>query len=153
MSARRLWRSPVADYLVSEVLSQLPGDVRAFLLVTAVPEKLTVELAGELTGRVDAGAVLEPLARDNALAYRQDSSPRLYHYHSLLRGYLLAELNRQDAAAARRLHIRAADWFAGYDAPSLALAHAVAANDWSRGWASASPMVRCYLIAAWGSCK
>jgi LuxR family maltose regulon positive regulatory protein len=65
---------PVADYLVSEVLSQLPGGTTAFLLVTAIPDRLTAELAGELTGRADAGLVLDQLAHDNLLAYRQDSS-------------------------------------------------------------------------------
>lgn len=123
---------PVADYLVTEVLSQLTDDARAFLIVTSVPETLTAELAAELTGQADAGSVLDQLAHDNVLVYRRDSSPKLYHYHSLLRSYLLAELNRQDSSAAQRLHARAAEWFTSRGAPDRALAHAAAAREWEQ---------------------
>lgn len=121
---------PVADYLVSEVLSQLPAETESFLLVTAVPERLTIDLARELSGRADAGSVLDQLAHDNALVYRQDSSPKLYYYHSLLRAYLLAELQRRDASAASRLHRAAAGWFSGRGAAREALEHAVAGKAW-----------------------
>lgn len=123
---------PVADYLVTEILSQLTDDERAFLVVTSVPETLTADLAAELTGKSDAGSMLDELAHNNVLVYRRDSSPKLYHYHSLLRSYLLAELNRLDRSAAQRLHARAAEWFTNRGAPGQAVAHAAAARDWEQ---------------------
>jgi LuxR family transcriptional regulator, maltose regulon positive regulatory protein len=123
---------PVADYLVSEVLSQQPAEIRAFLLSTAVPEYLTAELARELSGRVDAGALIDQLAHANILVQHDGRPPGVYQYQALLRTYLLAELDRRDATAARRLHGRVAEWFASRDAPALALGHAVSSHDSSR---------------------
>jgi LuxR family maltose regulon positive regulatory protein len=120
----------VADYLVSEVLSKLPDETRSFLLVTAVPDRLTADLARELSGRPDAGSVLDRLAHDNVFVYRHGSKRRLYHYHALLQSYLRAELQRQDSSAPARLNTRAAEWFAARDTPSQALVHAVAAESW-----------------------
>lgn len=122
---------PVADYLVHEVLARLAADIKEFLLSTAVPDNLTAELADDLTGRVDSGSVLDRLARENVFTYRHDSSPTLYHYHPLLRSYLLAELSRTDARAVARLHAHVSDWFAARDAPAEALGHAVMAGDWA----------------------
>ncbi|NED98583.1 LuxR C-terminal-related transcriptional regulator [Phytoactinopolyspora halotolerans] len=121
---------PVSDYLVSEVLAQQPADIEAFLLDTAVAEWLLPELAGALSGRPDAGAVLRRLTRDNILVTGQDVAARSYRYHALLRSYLLAELDRRDVTARPRLHRVAADWFAHHDMPSMALDHAVDAEDW-----------------------
>ena len=123
---------PVADYLVSEVLAHQSADMMAFLLATAVPDVLTIELANELSGRSDAGAILEQLAHDNALLHRSGSAPRTYRYHALLRSYLLAELDRRDAEAERGIHRTASDWFAGHGAAEVALEHAVKASDWGR---------------------
>lgn len=122
----------VAAYLVTEVIRNQSVDTVAFLLATAVPEWLTIELACALSRRDDAGAILNRLVRDNALVFRRDSSPRTYRYHSLLRSYLLAELTRRDVAAQRELNRIASDWYAKRGEPLLALSHAAKAHDKSR---------------------
>jgi LuxR family maltose regulon positive regulatory protein len=119
----------VADYLVAEVLSRLPDDLRDFLVITAVVEEVTVDLAAALTGRGDAGAVLDRLERGNALVTRLGRGRQWYRYHTLLRSFLLAQLQRRDTRAARALHTIASDWFAAADLPDLALEHAATAND------------------------
>lgn len=60
----------VADYLVAEILQRLPDDTVRFLLDVSVAEELSAELAGRLSGRADAGAVLEDLEHANALVQR-----------------------------------------------------------------------------------
>lgn len=55
----------VADYLMSEVLSRVPADVEEFLLRTSICDRLTGELAGELSGRQDATELLRWMARHN----------------------------------------------------------------------------------------
>ncbi len=120
----------VADYLVSEVLSKLPDEIRSFLLVASVADQLTADLARELSGRPDAGSVLDRLAHKNVFVYRQGTRQRMYHIHSLLQSYLRAELHRRDASAAGRLNARAAEWFAAHDTPGQALVHAVTAEVW-----------------------
>jgi LuxR family transcriptional regulator, maltose regulon positive regulatory protein len=123
---------PVADYLVSEILSHQPADVLEFLLATAGPERLSVDLASRLSGRDDAGILLDQLEHANALVTRLGEGSTWYRYHVLLRSYLHAELNRRDVAAQRRLHVVAADWFVEHDLPRSGLEHAAAAKDWER---------------------
>ncbi|RFU22019.1 LuxR C-terminal-related transcriptional regulator [Geodermatophilus marinus] len=119
----------IADYLVSEILSRQPEHVQRFLLDTCVAEELTVELAAALSGRADAGALLDGLERANALVNRLGRLGTWYRYHALLRTFLLGELRSRDLGAARERHARAARWFADAGRPGPALEHAVAAAD------------------------
>ncbi len=123
---------PVADYLVSEVLSRVSEDTEEFLLTTAVPERISVDLARELSGRDDAGTVLDGLEHANAMIQRLGQEGHWYRYHSLLRGYLVAELERRDALTLGVLHSRAAGWHGRQGLPGPALDHAAAARDWGR---------------------
>ncbi|MET0862011.1 MAG: hypothetical protein ABW091_13400, partial [Microbacterium sp.] len=78
----------VADYLVNEVLGHLPQASRDFLLTTSATDTLTVPLVVELTGRADAGAVLEELEARTALVSHTTDVEHVYTYHSVLRSYL-----------------------------------------------------------------
>lgn len=119
----------MAVYLVAEILDRQPEDVHQFLLDTCVAEDLTAELAAILSGRVDAGALLERLEQANALVHRLGRAGEWYRYHALLRTYLLGELRRRDQAAARTRHRQAAEWYAEAGQPERALEHAVAAGE------------------------
>ncbi|MBK1787025.1 LuxR C-terminal-related transcriptional regulator [Prauserella cavernicola] len=122
----------MAEYLVDEVLSHLPGDLREFLRTISVCDRVTVGLAGALSGRSDAGALLEHLDRQLALAVRVGSDRRWYRLHTLVRTHLLGDLRRRSPALAQELHGIAADWFEGNGAPVLALAHATRAHGEAR---------------------
>ncbi|GAB4085239.1 LuxR C-terminal-related transcriptional regulator [Myceligenerans cantabricum] len=118
----------VADYLFAEIVQYLPVGLHEFLLSTCVPEQLTVELAAHLSGRADAGDLLDRLSRENALVTGlADTSG--YRYHGLLRSYLASTLAHRDAAAPRRQHAAAARWFATHGNPAAALDHAARAGD------------------------
>ena len=122
----------LADYLVGEVLSRLPGDMRGFLMETSVCDEVSAECAAELTGRRDAGRILDSLARSNAMVWRTTSRTdggEWFRYHGLLRAYLQAELERVDITARPRLHAAAARWFAARAEPLVALGHAATAGD------------------------
>lgn len=123
---------PVMDYLMTEVLASKPAKTVSLLLATAVPDVVTAELAAELSGRPDAGRVLDGLARESALIHRAGSTPAAYRFHPLLRGFLRAELSRRDADEVRRIHCAAADWYADRGAPATAFKHAAEARDWDR---------------------
>jgi LuxR family transcriptional regulator, maltose regulon positive regulatory protein len=128
---------PVADYLLEEVLAGLAPDVRQFLRATSIVAVLPTGLARELSGRSDAGAVLDRLTRDNALVSRLDGTPVSYRYHALLRDHLAAENTGQDTGKVRALHRVAATWFLSHGHPDDHLRHVVAAGD----WAAASDML------------
>lgn len=118
----------VADYLFTEIVRHLPAQTRDFLLDTAVPEQLSIDLAALLSGRPDAGAELDRLCRANALVVQSGHSP-WYRYHALLRTYLLTELAKRDATGPQRQHGLAARWFAEHGEPAIAIEHASASGD------------------------
>lgn len=118
----------VADYLFAEVLRQQPAELRDFLLATCAPDELSVELAQHLSGRADAGAVLDRLCRANALVI-QLGDRLWYRYHSMLRGYLTAAVVRGDPASMSGQHTSAAEWFAARGRYRIALGHGVRGRD------------------------
>jgi LuxR family transcriptional regulator, maltose regulon positive regulatory protein len=120
----------VADYLLSEVLGELPAELLAFLLQTSVCASLSPGLARELSGRQDAADVLEWLVRDNVFTERLGRDRTRYRYHELLRSFLTAELRRTapDGTEAE-LHALTAAWLADHDEPTHALDHQVRAGD------------------------
>lgn len=121
---------PLADYLVAEVLAALSADTVDLLIAVSVVDIVDPDLAARLSGHADAGAMLDQLARDNALVYQVEHTPPSYRLHGLLRSYLVAEGTRRDVESQRRHHERAAHWFAERRLASQALPHAVDAGDW-----------------------
>lgn len=119
----------VADYLVGEILRGLPADLLRFLLLTSVCDRFTPALAGALTGRADAGEVIDRLERGNVLLTRCGTSGSCFRYHELLQAHLRATLNRTHPEEIPRLHRVAANWFAGDGQPLTALQHAAATGD------------------------
>lgn len=119
----------VADYLVAEIVSRQPDHVQEFLLATSVCERVSIDLASLLSGRNDAGEILDELVRTNALIVRLRGPGQWYRYHSLLRGYLRAQLHRRHASMPAALHRAAAVWFSRQGAAQSALEHAAAAGD------------------------
>jgi LuxR family maltose regulon positive regulatory protein len=118
----------VADYLVGEVLTRRPEPVRDFLLATSVCERVTADLAGRLSGREDAVAILDELVRSNAFVVRCGRRGSWYRFHPLLAEYLRAELARLQPQRLPELNRAAAMWFADHD-PMTAVEHALSAAD------------------------
>ncbi len=127
ISAFEVDQGAVADYLFAEIVRHLPADLYEFLLATCIPEQLPLELAAELSGRADAGRLLDQVCRANALVVQ--SGETSYRYHSLLRGYLHSALTRADIAAPGRQHAATARWLDRHDQPAVALDHALHAGD------------------------
>lgn len=114
----------VADYLVGEVIGRMPAEHRRFLREISVCDEVTPELAEALTGRRDAGMVLDALAWDNSLVVGTGTSHGWYHVHPVLRAYLRGQLNRRRPELSAKLHDAAAAWFAAADQPDVAVEHA-----------------------------
>ncbi len=122
----------VAELLVAEVLDQHPIELREFLLATGGCRELTPALAERLTGRSDAGAVLDDLHQRNALTHRLiqgDGAEPVYRYHDLLRDLLGSELRRTDLARWRQLQSVLSEWYGTSQDWRLALEHAVGSAD------------------------
>lgn len=122
----------VATLLHRVVLDQLDAPLRQLLLATAACRELTPDLATALTGRADAGAQLDTLARRNALTQRVPRGPDdepIYRYHTLLRGMLADHLQRTDPTRWRRTQATLVAWYSERRAWRSALEHAVASEE------------------------
>ena len=115
----------VFDYLADEVISRVDEDLRSFLVTTAVPERFTVGLCRALTGRDNAGALLDRAERANLFLVPLDAEGGWYRYHGLFADYLRSQLGEDER---RQLHERAADWFEGAGLAGEAIDNAVAAG-------------------------
>lgn len=93
----------LTDYLVDEVLERLPEDVRDLALTLSVPASFDIELARRLTGRADAGTLLEQLVRSNPFVVAT-ASPPAYRFHHLVRSLLSSTFRSTDAAGFERAH-------------------------------------------------
>jgi len=129
----------IVDYLTDEVLRGLPEHLQTFLLQTAILDRLCAPLCDALVLGDDAPAqaaysqlVLDELERKNLFLLPLDGRRQWYRYHPLFRDVLKERLAlgvRPDALA--QLHRRASAWYAQHEAPSEAVAHALAAQDWA----------------------
>jgi LuxR family maltose regulon positive regulatory protein len=123
----------VREYVLREVLDDLPPPTRSFLLRTSVPETICDELAGALVGGEDAGNTLAALEHANLFLVRLDGSPghQWFRYRGLFRDVLLRELELRNPDEPAELHVTAARWYAGQRCLARAFAHAGAARDWA----------------------
>jgi LuxR family transcriptional regulator, maltose regulon positive regulatory protein len=119
----------VADYLVGEVLAGLPEDVQEFLRVISISEPIPGGLAAVLSGRQDAGSVLDTLEHETALLTPTGPQRDSYCIQELLRTHLLADLRRHGPKWAAELHGAAACWWADQHDPTRALDHAVLSHE------------------------
>ena len=116
----------VADYLTSEVVSALPGEIRDFLVRTSVLGRFTPDLCDAVLGRNDSATVLAQLARSNMFLVALDARAQWYRYHRLFGELLQLELGRD---AARELRRRASAWCRADGLVEDAIEYAAAAGD------------------------
>jgi LuxR family maltose regulon positive regulatory protein len=122
----------IADYLVGEVLSHQPADVRTFLLSTAVLDQLSGSLCDAVTGQADSGPRLEALDRGNFFVVPLDDRRQWYRYHHLFAEVLRAFLVEEHPGEVPILHRRASVWFERNGLLPDAVRHALAGEDFGR---------------------
>jgi LuxR family maltose regulon positive regulatory protein len=144
--------SNIFDFLAEEVFIQQEPEIRAFLIQTAILPMLTPAVCQAVTGRADAGSILEELYRRNLFLVqvspleRRASSelevpptnqPRpentnsnldkRYRYHDLFAEFLHYKLQQEYPKRVPDLHLRAAE---AESNPTRAVAHYLAAARW-----------------------
>lgn len=122
----------IADYLVGEVLSHQPSDIRRFLLSTSVLDRLSGPLCDAVTGQDNGGQRLEALNRGNFFVVPLDDRRLWYRYHHLFAEVLRARLIEERPHEVSGLHLRASDWFERHSSPADAVRHALAGMDFAR---------------------
>ena len=122
----------VVDYLAEEVLQRQPDRVQAFLLQTSVLGRLSGPLCDAVTGQGGGKAMLEALDRGNLFLVPLDDRRRWYRYHHLFADVLQARLLDEQPDQLPDLHRRASVWFQRNGETSVAIGHALAAEDFQR---------------------
>ncbi|WP_160148755.1 LuxR C-terminal-related transcriptional regulator [Amycolatopsis alkalitolerans] len=121
--------SHMAGHLIAEVVAKLSPLEREVLDAISPCEHVSTALATALTGRADAGAVLERLAHRILLVTQWGPALDEYRCHGLLQSHLRNDLSGRDPAHLAALHRRAAAWYAGHGEPVAALQHAAHGRD------------------------
>ena len=122
----------ILDYLTDEVIRQQPEDTRAFLLQTAVLNRLSGPLCDALTGRTDSGTLLAKLEAANLFLIPLDEERRWYRYHHLFSDLLRNQLSRSQPALIPVLHRRASCWYEEHGQIHAAIDHALRDSDLTR---------------------
>jgi LuxR family maltose regulon positive regulatory protein len=120
--------SALTGYLVEEVLSTQPPEVREVLLSTSILEQVSAEAASELTGDERAGAILSAAAHANAFV--QPAGDGWYRYQTLFAEVLRLKLRHEYPGRITGLHRRAARWYERNGSLTDAVRHATQAGDW-----------------------
>ncbi|MEF7615515.1 LuxR C-terminal-related transcriptional regulator [Aquincola sp. MAHUQ-54] len=118
------------EFFASEVLAELPDDLRQFVLRCAVLDELTPAACAAVAGRADTPAVLDALYRRHLFLTALDDTspaPAALRFHDLFLDFLRSELDRRAPGLAATLHARAA---AAVDTPERAVHHWLRAGRW-----------------------
>jgi LuxR family maltose regulon positive regulatory protein len=122
----------VVDYLAEEVLQRQPDRVQAFLLQTCILGRLSGPLCDAVTGQGGGKAMLAALDRGNLFLVPLDDRRQWYRYHHLFADVLQARLLDEQPDQVPGLHRRASAWFQRNGEQSVAIGHALAAEDFQR---------------------
>lgn len=116
------------DYLVENVLTQIPSDTVDFMLRTAILDRLNGALCERLTGAPDAAHKLEWLVSQNMFLQPLDEDGQWYRYHGLFADFLRTQLKKHLSDDCAPLHLRAAEWFSEHALWAEAVRHALDAE-------------------------
>src|SRR5262249_14500791 len=120
--------SALTGYLVEEVLSSQPPEVREVLLSTSILEQVSAEAASALTGDERAGVILPAVAHANAFV--QPAGDGWYRHQTRSAEVLRPQLRHEHPGRITALHRRAARWYERNGSLTDAVRHAVQAGDW-----------------------
>lgn len=122
----------VGEYLHTEVLAQLPDDLRLLLRRSSVVDRFCPGLCDALTGRSDSADLVTRVEREHLFLVPLDNRGEWFRYHHLFTDVLRRELDRVEPEVVPQLHRRAADWFAEHGLPLDAVHHALAGGHTAR---------------------
>ncbi len=101
----------IMNYLVTEVLAELPDNLRHFLLESSILDDLSAEQCNFITQRSDSRQLLEQLYLENQFIVRLDYRHQRYRFHQLFRDVLRNVLEQQFPEKLSELYLRASGWF------------------------------------------
>jgi len=119
----------VSEYLLQEVVAKLPGDLRDFLQRTSVLDRLDAKACEAVTGRSDAGIVLERIKALNLFLIPLDDHNAWFRYHRLFADFLRNRLRHTDPRQWVRTNLIASKSLSARGLMDESIDHAFAAED------------------------
>lgn len=128
----------VMDYIISEVISQQPVDIRDYLLSTAILDRFCASLCESVcisdnasrTCTLSGSAFIDHIQQNNMFCVPLDDEQKWFRFHHLFRQLLQRQLKRRfGEQAIADLHDRAGEWYARHDCPDEALQHLLSAKN------------------------
>ncbi|MFC5528165.1 BTAD domain-containing putative transcriptional regulator [Cohnella yongneupensis] len=100
----------ISDYLLEEVIRDLPETMRDFLLQTSVLSQMNYAICEAVTGQARSQQQLEQLEQLQLFIIPLDDQRNWYRYHHLLSDFLQAMLARTAPELWVQANVRAAQW-------------------------------------------
>ena len=118
----------IGAYL-AELLEGLPSELAAFMLRTAILDRLSIALCEFVTGDASAKDLLATIEKRQLLLRPLDPEGNWYRHHTLLSEYLRQRLHEEHGNEIPGLHRRASLWYASRKLWTDAVQHAIAGGD------------------------
>ncbi len=96
-------RPRLIEYVIREILDELPQNYRNFIVQTSVLDLLNPAEVNEILGFENSAALLRALAQDNWFTIRYSTEPEEYRFHELLREAALLLLEQQTGSNGLRI--------------------------------------------------
>jgi LuxR family maltose regulon positive regulatory protein len=122
----------IVEILGEEVLGNLSGEERDFVLRTSILQRMSASLCEAITGMKNSGRLLRELERSNLFIVSLDEQGEWYRYHKLFSEFLRYELRSTQPELVPVLHGRASEWFEQAGLIEAAISHALAAKEYGR---------------------
>ena len=122
----------VGDFLLSEVLDNLPPDLVDFLVDTSVLDAFDADLCAKVSNRDDAATILDRVIATDLFVVPLDESGQWSRYHHLFGAFLRARLASLGEGRRRAAHDRASRALEARGDVTGALQHAMAVGDGER---------------------
>jgi len=137
----------VIDYLIHEVMSRQPEQVRTFLLRTSILEQFNAPLCDALTLESDSRETLLALERANLFLIPLDAHREWYRYHHLFADFLRQRLHETLPEIIPELFVRASQWYEDQGRVDEAIEHALAGNDVTRAARLLDENVQTFILS------
>ncbi len=120
----------VGDYIDAEVVERQPPELRGFLRLTAVLDRLSGPLCDDITGRSDGHEVLVELEKRTLIA-PVDAKESWFRYHPLVSDALRRHLRATDSTLYHQTLKRASAWHLAQGDLEGAIEYLVTAQAWN----------------------
>jgi LuxR family maltose regulon positive regulatory protein len=119
----------VFDYLVEEVLRNLPPQIQQFLYGTSMLDRFCADLCDTILDAQHSDAMIEALDQQNLFVVPLDERRQWYRYHHLFADVVAGHMPESERKRRPTRHCAASIWFERHGDGDQAIRHALAAPD------------------------